>query len=613
MTTLRFLLSVLAISFSPVRASPAMNAPKCIDLYESYCKRLYSPENNGNLRLGSGETLVEVKDGEGPSGRLAILEAYDALDLEAIHRPEFPKDLLRNLGPYEKKRLELRKINQRFPQSMKNRVRVERLRIEANALWSKAIELTELERIEKALPGYHTQNPQERDPSTAPVVKRIEEGLETEVNRSIWENSPVFLRAARLLEEIKAELQLWIAGNRDLTPKERSRYSERIRDLKLVAPNTNPDLHEKRCETTKKQSFYSAAFNRIVICGGDLLTRSELVTTLSHEASHALGLNSMHGVWLQQSSAGALNRKLIEEVCTPKQELTCPKTWKDFEKSLASDLPEILNFEIPLRSFHQTLKNKNHTEKPIFDPITGKEVTEYSTLLDTIAEGSASASISEVADENEYSSLLTRLGEERYYTDKTGKVHRFRKENPSFGNPCALLVRPDPFQWMPGERVSLRVWFLAAYSCSKDAKDEYSRVLNASGEIQRILTSWNRAYFRSFREFATISKITRAGYGSDTGEKFADAVGMEIAARILKKKFPDGTTASETAASLENRRNWFFSSSSMFCSKPSITAEHPDWALAEKEISKEPHSEDVARRREILLPSVADALGCRID
>jgi hypothetical protein len=174
-------------------------------------------------------------------------------------------------------------------------------------------------------------------------------------------------------------------------------------------------------------------------------------------------------------------------------------------------------------------------------------------------------------------------------------------------------VRPNPKLWFPGYGISLKSWFIAAYSCSKNSTDEYSRVVSAAEETQRIVTSWNQAYFRSFRELATKSEVLRAGFGADTDEKFADAVGMRIAARILKKKFPDGDTSEKTGAAVESRRNWFFTSASVFCSRPSITAEHPDWALAEKEISKEPHSEDVARRREILLPQVAEALACRLD
>lgn len=102
--------------------------------------------------------------------------------------------------------------------------------------------------------------------------------------------------------------------------------------------------------------------------------------------------------------------------------------------------------------------------------------------------------------------------------------------------------------------------------------------------------------------FSKRKEMISAGLAEDSEERFADSMGYNVFARILKK-----------TSSIEQRRNLYYAASAKFCLEPSLKENFPEKAQIEKEYSLEPHSMGKKRRTEILIAPIRAALGCTKD
>ncbi|MCM2278420.1 MAG: hypothetical protein NDJ89_10130 [Oligoflexia bacterium] len=103
-------------------------------------------------------------------------------------------------------------------------------------------------------------------------------------------------------------------------------------------------------------------------------------------------------------------------------------------------------------------------------------------------------------------------------------------------------------------------------------------------------------------DLAPSETMVSGGFSEDSEERFSDALGSRVFARILKQ-----------VPELEGRRNLYYSSIAWTCSRPSMENTYPEEAQAEKEFSLEPHSAGKQRRLEGLTAPVREALGCAKD
>ena len=180
--------------------------PNCHQLYDHFCKELYTPKRNGNYHLGTGTSSVDVRMGEDEFGHDLVWRLISDAKLAGMKRADFPKDLLKNLGDYPallKKYLSFKKV---YPMSLKNTLELRKLYMQIMNRWEQAVEMTEIERVENKFPKYYTLHWNKKDPALAIEVTKTEEMVQIDANRSIWEHHLAFLSTLSEFEEVKNEL-----------------------------------------------------------------------------------------------------------------------------------------------------------------------------------------------------------------------------------------------------------------------------------------------------------------------------------------------------------------------------------------------------------------------
>lgn len=557
-----------------IPAKTDMGADGCKSMLDDYCGRLYSPEASGNLLIDRRRP-IQILRGETANQLRQVYVKYAQAKIR--NRGKLPPDLQERLtqaGYFEK----LASFIHRTPISkmtLNERLETERLEGELSFIWDSAIDQTIVLRMSRKHPGYH-QIPER----TMPIEYTIEEKrtrriLISEISRALWHEDANWKKVEDDFRLLKLSF-IELFDHLDISDALRNSWRKKIESIDLVLPGSSPAIADEECSATNVNAYYYKYLNLITVCAGDF-NSEDIVLTLAHEMSHALGVDRDLVTFL---SSSALNRKMAKlrgDICESHGQLRC-EDWEKFKTNLDQDLLEVSQFTPELPDFNRCLK-KTPARKAM-------------TTVDAerIAASVATNRISNLASSNVFLRII-----EKQVPMRSGRL----QNNPNYMNPCAYYPWSSQKE-TPDDELFTLLFFTAEYQCGQGSKNE--RMKNAIEAAKSLSAKVVSAVVAREGEFSGRPEIVAEGFGSPPFERFADVVGAHAVAQYLHR-FHEVT----------ERRTKFLASSTWLCGEPSVETHFPELSKVEQEYSMEPHSQRDIRKMEVLTQPVREALQCQMD
>lgn len=549
----------------------------CSTGYETFCTDLHSADGQGNLDLRTSDGVLPVRFGENEAGFDYAYLFYQQAKLDA--RERLPADFrarLEKAGYFEKLKEMLAGSGSK-PDRLGMLARGARAS-EISTLWTLAVEETALERFDKVHPGFSKKDP-------APRAEEVEYGefkdkFAGEIFTAFWESHPRWVKLKADFELLRSEY-IAMLGELEAIPADvKKDWIELIRTVTLVPPGGDMgNGSDGDCGTTTVNAYYMPSTHRITVCGG-LLGGSEVIGVLAHEISHALDPNSMAMRYVQRSDYAGELRSIWRTSCEKAPIRECPEAWVSLRDRKDRFGKAFDGFELPAQKFLSCLQYKESELQPGPDPETLKKA----------AKGMSRQYAAFYADRGRFLRLIKPT-----VPDKRGKP----EENASYLNVCSTHD-PKDYNFSPTDAVLLA--YTMEFVCDKSQEPEAVRMkksIEAAIAFQRDILEKSIPFNGRFSDD---SWMAEQGHSESVGERFADAMGFRVYARLLAKM-----------PNVEDRRRHFLSNVSLFCDPPSLTREFPEEAQAEKYFSFEPHSDGKQRRMESMVPAIREALGCAKD
>lgn len=566
-----------------VRTKTDFGADGCKNMVDDYCSHLYSPEVNGNLIIGRRQS-----DGLPPANRpIQILRGETSNQLPQVfvkyslakirNRYRLPTDLqerLNQLSYFEK----LETLIRRAPigkMSLSDRLYTERLEAELDFIWETAVDQTVVIRMSRKFPGYH-QIPERAMPIEYSLEKRRSRRiLISEVSRILWHEDSNWKKVEDEFRLLKLSF-LALFDRLDISEDVRSNWRKKIQTVELVLPGSSPEISDEECSATNANAYYYRNLNLITVCAGDF-NSEDIVLTLAHEMSHALGVDRD---LLQFLSSSPLSQKMVrlrDNVCERREQLSC-EDWADFKKSFAESVGELNAYKPQLPQFNRCLK-KGPTQKSI----AGEDA-------DRIGNSIATARTSNLASSNVFLRII-----EKKVPIRSGRL----QSNPNFMNPCGYYLWSSKKESLDDELYEL-VFFTAEYQCGEGPKN--LRLKNAIETAKNLSSKLLSAVIAREGEFSSRPELVSEGYSSPPFERFADVMGAYAVSQYLQR-FQD----------LAERRSKYLASATWLCGEPSLETHFPEESKVEQSFSLEPHAQRDNRKLEIFTEPLRQTLQCHQD
>lgn len=549
-------------------------APRCKALLDSYCGYLYSPEASGNLEIKRTFDSIKILQGETANQLSQVFFRYAEAKLKS--QRNLPRDFHRALvrNNYFAK---LRVLIERKPlvqMSLADRIAIDHLAYELNALWSAALNQTVITRMTVKYPGFHRLSEKSIPTELSLERVRVRRWLLTEVSRSIWKNDENWRRVEATFERLKGSYARLIASL-ELGKDEATEWQRQIADLQLILPGSLPSIADEECSSTKANAYYYAHLNAITVCAGDF-NSEDILQTLAHEMGHALGIERAQYLFKARSKFGERIARLRQAVCQPNG-WSCGE-WEQFYKDFPALLESLNGFRPSLTEAQRCLKRR-----PTSKTLTDDDIDRFATNI--------------VNDR--ISSLAARDRFLRITKAQIPMPNGGVQNNPNFLNPCSYYL------WSQGEEpiddeLTTLLFFTASYRCSAESNGKKLR--NGIEVAQQMSTSLLAKSLRIEGEFSARNELESGGFSSPPGERFADLIGSYAMADYLAH-----------LNEVWDRRAKFLAGSSWLCSEPSLASHYPEENSIEKSFVFDSHAEDEQRRKELMSIPIRNTIQCEKD
>jgi hypothetical protein len=527
---------------------------------DNYCSELYSPKASGNLvierhkpiQIMEGETanqfsevffrysMAKIKNKRYlPADFLSILDRYNYFDKldDFIHRRPIPK------------------------MSLEERLGSEHMEHLLDGIWQSAVEQTILSRMSAKYKGFH-QIPTRLMPIEYELEEhRMRRNLISEFSKVLWKDNANWKKVIDGFNDLKLSFYN-LFEKLDIPNDLRQDWKNRIRSIELVLPGSLPEISDEECSTTTINAYYYKYLNVLTVCAGDF-NSEDILLTLAHEMSHALGLDRGLYTYLQNSTLAQEQKDLRNKLCTPKAEWSC-QDWEKFKNDLPQNLSKIEGYKAPLPEFGQCLKKVRETR-----PLTSAD-------LDRLSMKISKNRISAFASTD----LILRLIKDTLPM-KNGKM----QANPNYMNPCSYYLWSKKEEPVEDDIYSL-IYFAAEYKCS--SSEESTRLKSAIDTSEKLTASVLKTVLKVEGEFSDRPELTSEGFSSPPFERFADVVGTYAVSEYLTRFSGEW-----------ERRTKFLASSSWLCQEPSLESKYPVESSVVMQFSLDPHSQGEDRKMEI--------------
>ncbi|MCB4757095.1 MAG: hypothetical protein LHV69_08745 [Elusimicrobia bacterium] len=558
-------------------ASSAFFPDGCLQMVNTYCDRLYSPDALGNLLIEEGNTHVLIRKGMTENG---FSQAYYEFAHAQIHfKNRLPRDFLSALKQqrfFERlfTHLKQKPINQ---MSLFDRVKSIRAQMELGAIWNSAISEVILLRMERLYPGFSKTRDHMISIELWIEKRRQRTKLLAEIYYAIWSKHPKWRDVEAQFEKIRTEYLNYIQENDSLPDDIKKDWNQRIKDVRLVLPGTDPANDMEICSQTEQNAYFFTNLNYLTICAGDFNTE-EITQTLAHELSHALDIDRSFKIFEDNSRAGIQLNSFRNNLCENK--ISDCKAWVDFRDIIPEHLEQMKDFRVQQPALQRCLKGKET-----------RQLDDDDEYIMTTAKQEVQEMLASSAERN----IFLRLTK----PDLPMPDGSMRK-NPGYLNPCNYYDWPPESPSLDDE-INLLVLFTMEYKCNPSGTST-QRMENAIETARKLHQEIIKAQIQMEGEFSQRQQLQADQYAASPAERFADRLGAEIFSRILIKN-PD----------IQTRRALYLASNAWQCSRPSLERHFPEEAQIQRNYLVNPHSIEMNRRKELLPLSIRKALNCRKD
>jgi len=546
----------------------------CRKMLDAYCSALHSPDVQGNLWVGHGDSAVPVMQGHTKNDFSNAYFFYARAKIRA--KDDFPSDFHSALETqdYFGKLSKVLSRPARDAMTLDARIRANRREQEADRIWNAAIMETVLRRLGQKFPGFH-QLPEDLIPiEQAMASSRIRRELISEISRMIWKRDRNWAKVESSFEKLRHQF-LIVVDRLDIPEGLREVWKKRLRSVKLVIPGAVPAIADAECSAVQANAFYYPHFNIITVCAGDF-NSEDILQTVAHELGHAIDIDHSMYLFQNESELGKTLKDLRKDVCTPKA-VSCSE-WASFKAKFGKRLDGLLGYIPELPDFQRCLERR----------IPRKALNQED--VERLAESGVNDHLSNLAA----SGVFLRITKDRIPLPN-GKS----TPNPNYLNPCNY--RP----WSQGEEaidddLTQLLFFTAEYRCS--AGEPGDRLRSAIALSKEMAIRLNAATIRMEGEFSSRQDLEMEGYASSPVERFADVLGSYAFAGYLATQ-PDVMT----------RRYSFLASTSWQCDRPSLSTLYPDESRVQEGFVFDSHSETDERKKEIFTAPIRAAVDCAVD
>ena len=546
----------------------------CKSLVDNYCTHLYSPEASGNMVIDRRRP-IEILQGETPNQLSQVYLHYAETKIK--NRRRLPPDFLERLNQYGYfDKLESFIHRNPIPKmSMDERMHSGHLDYELSSLWATAVDQTVVLRMSRKYPGYF-KIPDRAMPLEYDVEsRRVRRTLISDISRILWHEDANWHRVENGFNSLKASF-LTLFDELELPESIRTDWKQKISSVQLVLPGSMPQIADEECSSTTINAYYYRSLNLITVCAGDF-NSEDIILTLAHEMSHALGIDRDLSLYLANSSLGKGMTALRENVCEKREQMSC-ENWIDFKTWIGAGLNDLGAFRPQMAEFNQCLK-RGPAQKELTDPDATR-----------ISEQMANNRISNLAANDVFLRLIKKK-----VPIRNGKMEL----NPNYMDPCAYYLWSTKKESMDDELYTL-IFFTAEFRCSTG--DENARLKSAIETARRMSAQIIKSVIQREGEFSDRGELVSEGYASPPFERFADVMGSYAISEYLKR-FPAGA----------ERRAKYLASTSWLCREPSLESNFPEESKIEQEFNFESHAQSDDRKMELLAPPVREVLQCQKD
>ena len=565
----------LTISEKSFRKISSTANEGCLDLMNSYCTTLYSPDSSGNLIINRTLTPIHILQGETYNQLSQIYVQYAVAKMK--NRQHFPNEFRQALQQYTYF-TKLEEFLNRKPVTMMTldeRRNTEFAEMELSAIWQSSLDQAVMTRMSGKYPTFHRISTKLMPIEYDIEAKRVRRKLISDISKAVWHNDSNWKKVVTGFNDLKTSF-LTLFHQLDVPEKTRAEWIAKINAVELVLPGSLPEISDEECSTTNVNAYYYSHLNLITVCAGDF-NSEDIILTLAHEMSHALDVDRALYLNYRNSDLGKKLTLFRSQVCSAPAAYSCVDWSKFKDEFMGGDL-KLGKFEPDLPEFQRCLK-KNKTTKTL-----------YSGDAERLAVRMSKDRISNMAA----SDLFLRLIKDKIPL-KNGRMQK----NPNFMNPCGYYLWSKDQESIEDDIYTL-LFFTYEYKC---AQSEMPEKLKNSIEISRTLTAKLLTQtLMTQGEFSSSSEMVMEGFSSPPHERFADVVGTYAVAEYLRKM-----------SNIWDRRSAYLASSSWLCKEPSLESVYPSESKIEKLFSIAAHTEGDERKKEIMSAPIRSALRCEKD
>ena len=546
----------------------------CKSILDSYCRELFAPSALGNLLVDRRQP-IQILQGETANQLSQVFYRYSLAKIK--NQKQFPPDFLRFLNKYSYFQTLEEFIHRRPMQKMSldERLEIENMKYHLSGIWQSAMDQTVVSRMAAKFKGYHQISSRLMPIEYEVEQRRIRRKLISEFSKILWRNDANWKRVTEGFNDLKASF-MELFDSIDVPDEVAQDWRSKIATLELVLPGSLPEIADEECSTTTMNAYYYKYLNIVTVCAGDF-NSEDVILTLAHEMSHALGIDRDLYLHLQSSQLGLALHGLRQNVCAPETEISC-EDWSRLKEQISAKTEEIRDFEVPLRSFNQCLRKSADMKTPT--------EADLARIAAKISKNRTARFAS--------SGIFLRLIKKQLPLPN-GKLQK----NPNYLNPCSYYLWSKNEEPLDNEIYSL-IFFAAEYRCQ--GGDEGARLKNAIDVSQKLTTEVTKAVLQAEGEFSDRSELISENFASPPHERFADVVGTYAVAEYLKK-----------FGTLTERRSKYLASSSWLCQEPSLESRYPEESKIVQLFNLDSHSRGDERQMEYLSKPMREALRCEKD
>lgn len=547
--------------------SLSLEQPLCSDLSNQFCLNVWTPPNNGNLKLNKN-TLIQL--GKSDKSELSMSSKMDLLALIKAEK-RLPNDYRKRI------RTQLKNLKQ----YLANEKDDDLWYLKISSINDELVKIREevaIERFRQKFPQLAKISRRDRNFDQIWKLKEIQINLKSEIIRAKYEKSENWKRVVRVFEQVRKDMIVEI-NNLKLSEDFKKEIIERVSKIELRFPDEDPRKlnNANGCGSTFRNAFYMFSRNAFTVCAGwfnAVQDDAALTFMIAHEISHAFDPQSVAVNRFMSTEIG----KVFSKMCGASQPVYTCEEWDKIRKNVFVKQP---NFSLSPASF-QKLTQCLKSEKEL-KPFQISEVTK-------INEENMRRDLHQFALTNEFTLLASPL------EFKDGKY----KDNDFFMRPDRWRVKGTDQECMDNVNVELmhQIMKCAQYN-EKDLKTRAQKFEESIKDLEQIkniaVERWISFCGKDCADLV-VSKFSRVVH-----EEFADWMAKKILAVFLERE-----------KSIEIRRQALGTAGVWLCDFPGPFWGASDLTEREKKWSFESHPDDKIRRLSMITPKIAQLLNCRL-